>query len=71
MIQRDSFGMLLCYAAMMRVTHRGVRTMVEIPEALWEEAKRRALDERTSLKALLVEGLELRLKKAVKKGGRK
>jgi hypothetical protein len=40
--------------------------MVEIPEELWIEAKRRAIDERTSLKALLVEGLELRLKK---KGG--
>ena len=45
--------------------------MVERPEALWEAAKRRALDERTSLKALLVEGLELRLKKASKRGGRK
>ncbi len=45
--------------------------MVEIPEELWEQAKHRALDERTSLKALLVEGLELRLKRAVKKGGGK
>ena len=62
--------MLLCYPLTMRVTHRGIRTMVEIPEELWERAKRRALDERTSMKALLVEGLEMRLKKAVKKGGR-
>jgi hypothetical protein len=43
--------------------------MVEIPEDLWERAKRRALDERTSLKALLVEGLELRMKKVAKRGG--
>lgn len=53
----------------MKVTHRGIRTTVEIPEELWERAKRRAVDERSDLRRLIIEGLEWRLKKAVKKGG--
>lgn len=54
----------------MKVTHRGIRTSVEIPEELWERARQRALDERSDLRRLIIEGLELRLKRAVKKGGR-
>jgi hypothetical protein len=45
------------------------RTTIEIPEKLWDHAKRAALDERTSLRALIIEGLELRLKQKLKKGG--
>jgi hypothetical protein len=48
-------------------THRGIKTTLEIPEGLWARAKRQALDERTSLKALILEGLELRLQKKAKK----
>jgi hypothetical protein len=51
-----------------------MKTTIDIPEELWDRAKRRALDERTSLRALILEGLELRLaekgqpkKKAVKR----
>jgi len=51
-----------------RQTHRGIKTTLEIPEKLWERAKRRALAERTSLRALLLEGLELRLSEKTKKG---
>jgi hypothetical protein len=46
---------------MVTQTHRGIRTTLEIPEKLWERAKRQALDERTSLRALILEGLEMRL----------
>jgi hypothetical protein len=49
-------------------THRGVKTTVEIPESLWLKAKRRALDERTDLRSLIIEGLELRLG-AKRRGG--
>jgi hypothetical protein len=38
-----------------------MKTTIDIPEELWDRAKRRALDERTSLRALILEGLELRL----------
>lgn len=54
----------------MKLTHRGVKTTLEIPEKLWERAKRRALSERTSLRALLLEGLELRLSEKAKRGER-
>lgn len=51
-------------------TTRGDKTTVEIPPDLLLAAKRRALDERTNLRALIVEGLELRLaQKTRKKGG--
>jgi hypothetical protein len=55
----------------MQQTHRGIKTTVEIPEELWERAKRRALDERVGLRRLIIEGLELRLgqKPKAKKGG--
>ena len=52
----------------MKLTHRGVKTTLEIPEKLWDRAKRRALSQRTSLRALLLEGLELRLSETAKKG---
>jgi hypothetical protein len=52
----------------MQKSPRGIKTTLEIPERLWERAKRRALDERTSLRALILEGLELRLG-TTKKGG--
>jgi hypothetical protein len=49
-------------------TTRGDRTTVEIPPELLLRAKRRALDEGTNLRALIVEGLQLRL---AEKGPRK
>jgi hypothetical protein len=52
----------------MKRTHRGVKTTVEIPETLWLRAKRRALDERSDLRTLIIEGLELRLKQPRKEG---
>jgi hypothetical protein len=42
------------------------KVTIQIPEGLWLRAKRRALDERTNLRALVLEGLELRL---AKRGG--
>lgn len=54
---------------MVTQTHRGIKTTLEIPERLWERAKRRALAERTSLRALILEGLELRIEGKPKKGG--
>jgi hypothetical protein len=42
------------------------KTTLLIPETLWLRARRRALDERTNLRTLLLEGLEMRL--ATKKG---
>lgn len=44
------------------------KVTILIPEALWLKAKRQALDERTNLRALVLEGLELRL---AKKGGKR
>lgn len=54
----------------MRDTSHLKKVTVEIPEPLWVRAKQRALDERTNLRALILEGLELRLAKEAKKGGR-
>jgi len=51
----------------MKATHRGIRTTVEIPEELWVAARQRALDERSDLRRLIIEGLEWRLKKAVRR----
>ncbi len=45
------------------------RTTLDIPPALWQRAKKRAIEEGTTLRALLLEGLELRLAKP--KGSRK
>lgn len=44
------------------------KTTLQIPENLWLKARRQALAERTNLRALLLEGLEMRLAK--KKGGK-
>jgi hypothetical protein len=44
-----------------------VKVSVEIPEDLWLQAKRQALDERTSLRALILSGLQWRI---AKKGGK-
>ena len=49
---------------MVTTTERGVKTTVEIPEKLWKRAKQKALDERSDLRRLIIEGLELRLKEA-------
>ena len=38
------------------------KTTLLIPEALWLMARVKALDERTNLRELLLEGLELRLR---------
>ncbi len=45
-----------------------VRTTLVIPEELWRRAKVRALEEHRDLRDLLLEGLELVLKRA--KGGK-
>ncbi len=47
-----------------------IRTSLELPEALWRKAKRRALDERTDLRALIIRGLVLVLARKAKKGGK-
>jgi hypothetical protein len=44
------------------------KVTILIPEALWFRAKRQALDERTNLRALVLEGLELRLARKSKGG---
>ena len=45
-----------------------VKTTLLMPEALWLRAKARAMEERRDLRDLLIEGLELVLKRG--KGGR-
>ncbi len=47
-----------------------IRTSLELPEALWRKAKQRALDERTDLRALIVEGLKYVLVRKSKKRGK-
>lgn len=55
------------------------KTTIYFPRELWERATRRALEERlaggsrqeASFNTLVVEGLELRLAKKLKKGARK
>jgi hypothetical protein len=49
---------------MVTKTHRGVKTTVEIPEDVWAAAKQQALDERSDLRAVILEALRkhLRLK---------
>lgn len=43
------------------------KTTLLIPEALWLKARRQALDERTNLRKLLLEGLEMRLQRKPRK----
>jgi hypothetical protein len=45
-------------------------TSIELPAALWLKAKQRAAEERTDLRALIVEGLEHVLARKPKKGGK-
>jgi hypothetical protein len=45
-----------------------VKTTLELPEELWRRAKVRAMEERRDLRDLLIEGLELVLKRG--KGGK-
>jgi hypothetical protein len=45
-----------------------VKTTLLMPEELWRRAKVRAMEERRDLRDLLIEGLELVLKRA--KGGK-
>jgi hypothetical protein len=40
-----------------------VKTSVHLPEDLWHKAKMRAIEERTDLRSLIIEGLELVLSK--------
>jgi hypothetical protein len=49
---------------------RVVRTSLELSESLWLRAKRMALEERSDLRTLIVEGLELvlRQKEKAKRG---
>ena len=42
---------------------KGVKTTVVLPTALWERAKLYAVKERSDLRSLIIEGLEMRLKK--------
>jgi len=43
---------------MVKRTHRGVKTTIEIPENLWRAAKHRALDKDTDLRGVIVSALE-------------
>jgi hypothetical protein len=49
---------------MVTKSHRGIKTTVEIPDDVWTAAKQRALDERSDLRAVIVQALRkhLRLK---------
>ena len=47
-----------------------MRTSLELPESLWLQAKQRALEERSDLRALIIEGLEYVLSRKPKKGGK-
>jgi hypothetical protein len=49
-------------------TQAVVKTSIHLPVALWQRAKQRAVAERTTLRDLILEGLEMRL--GQKKGGR-
>jgi hypothetical protein len=44
-----------------------VKTTVNLPEETWRAAKIRAMDERTDLRALILEGLALVLARKAKK----
>jgi hypothetical protein len=54
---------------MPKKTERGVKYSVELPEDLWRRARMRALEELTDLRALVIEGLELRLARSRRKRG--
>ncbi len=44
-----------------------VKTSLILPEALWLQAKKRALDERGDLRDIIIKGLELYLKTPTKR----
>ncbi len=45
-----------------------VKTTIVLPEALWDRAKRRALDERTDFRGVIIKALELYLRTPAKRG---
>jgi len=54
---------------MKKVTSRSkatVKTTVELPEALWQAAKRRAVDERSDLRRVIIAALERYLERSPK-----
>lgn len=53
----------------MKDSTRGTKTAVEIPPELLRRVKQRALDDNTTIRALVIEGLELVLARKPKKGG--
>jgi hypothetical protein len=46
-----------------------VKTTLELPEELWNAAKKRAVDERTNLRALIIRALERELADRPKRNG--
>jgi hypothetical protein len=48
---------------------RPVKTTLELPEELWNAAKKRAVDERTNLRALIIRALERELAERPKRNG--
>ncbi len=53
---------------MVKKTHRGIKTTIEIPEDLWRAGKIRAIDEGSDFRAIVIGALELYLKTKPKKG---
>ncbi len=47
-----------------------IRTSLVLPESLWQRAKIRAVQERTDLRALLIQGLEMILSQKPKREGK-
>ncbi len=46
----------------MKKNEKKVKTTVELPETLWGRAKRRAIDERSDLRTVIIKALEQSLK---------
>jgi hypothetical protein len=55
----------------LRKDARTVKTTVELSKALWQAAKRRALDEGSDLRDIVIAGLKLYLKRPARKGENK
>jgi hypothetical protein len=56
----------------MGIEKRGIKITAEIPEELWVRLKMRIVVERSNMRTLLIQGLELRLaQKPTKAGGRR
>jgi hypothetical protein len=51
---------------MVKPSHRGIKTTVEIPENLWRAAKHRALDDNSDLRGVIVTALEKHLRAKAK-----